>query len=319
MDIHTCSECNLTSKWASSIRRHFYRKHLDEKTDVAPKEIPTASKEIPIAPKEIPTAPKEIPDLIDDNRCNKCEKILSRHTILLKHQEKCKGKINKLECMHCHEKFTNSTNKYRHQKNCKAKDQQLILTENKSDAVPTQIQTQNIETQQNIQTQNNNNTQNNNITINVLKFPEEGEDFDFLRDHIDKDMFKKLWDQQNLELGFRKFTHAILDRAENRIVKKSNLNTKFSSIHQGDNKWEVALDRNVFPLLTHQMSCAALECSHEYKKKRINLMRTDIERILEYLDNVNVENDQYFNNALEDIRVLVHNMTIGWETKNIIE
>ena len=263
--------------------------------------------------------PKTNTPNLHKNQCEKCEKILSRPIYLKNHLEKCKGKVNKLECQYCQELFTLSQSKYRHQKKCKAKDQQLIVSESKKDIVSTHIQTQNIETQNNITNSNNNN----NITINVLKFPEEGEDFDFLRDHIDKDMFKKLWDQHNPEIGFRKFTHAILDRAENRIVKKNNLNTNYSSIHQGDDKWEIALDQDVFPILTHQMSCAALECSHEYKKKKINLIRTDIGRILEYLDNVNIENDdtneKYFTNALKKIKILVHNMTKRWDNEKITE
>ena len=156
---------------------------------------------------------------------------------------------------------------------------------------------------------------NNNVTINVLKFPEYGEDYDFMTDHITREMYKNIWDQNKPEIGFRKFVDAVLNRPENRVVKKNNPNINYSMIHQGDDKWELAHDKDVFPILTHQMSCAALQCTHDYKKK-MYFMRTDIQRILGYLDDVNTENDDdetHFKDAVQRIRLMVVNVTKRWE------
>ena len=286
------------------------RKHIVENDATAPKNNPTAPKNNPsapknnpIAPKNNPSAPKNNPVFLHDNQCEKCEKILSRHSILIKHMKNCKGKVNPLQCLVCKEVFTLPQAKYRHQKKCKENQTIQNITNNN-------ITNNNIT--------NNNNC--NNITINLLKFPEDGDDFQFLSDHIDSKEFKRIWDQRKPEIGFNKFIHAILDRPENRIVHKNNLNTKHSQIHIGDNKWETALDKSVYPVLMHQMSCTALEHSLEYKKNKLSLLRTDMQKILKYLDNINTENDDIDNSskyidAMENIEVIVYNMTKRWKTE----
>jgi hypothetical protein len=275
----------------------------------------------------IPIVAKKLPLVVDNNlivadnsqtnnithnfKCDKCYKCYTLQTSLNRHYKSCKGIQNSLECEICHKIYSSRFTLSHHRKTCK--NNQLIIKEKlqNNDSIPitTNIQTQN----NNIQTQNNTNTQN--ITINVLKFPEDGDEFDFLSDHIDKETFKKLWDNVKPEIGFRKFSHAILDRPENRIVRKTGGNTKYSKIHQGNNEWELALDKDVYPMLTFQMSCAALQCTHDYKKK-VKLIRTDIQKILKYLDDVNTENDDdepYFKDAVERIQTMVFNMTKQWQ------
>jgi len=252
--------------------------------------------------------------------CEDCYKLFTTKASLLRHKNICKKIKNPNECELCHKIYSFRSALSHHRKKCKTT--QLIIHEsNKTEEVSVantavapitnNIDTQNIQTQNNIQNQTN--TQN--ITINILKFPEDGDDFDFLSDHIDKETFKKLWDNVKPEIGFRKFSHAILDRPENRIVRKTGGNTKYSKIHQGNNKWELALDKDIYPMLTFQMSCAALQCTHDYKKK-VKLIRTDIQKILKYLDDVNTENDDdepYFKDAVERIQTMVFNMTKQWQ------
>ena len=302
-----CEYCDYKTNKRYNLTRHMEIKHPCCKDTIF------CCKDTPICCKDTPNLLKRYHTIAHDNQCEKCEKILSSKRNYLNHIEKCKGKINKLQCQYCQEIFKCAPHKYRHQKNCKIKHEnknQLITTNEQSQPL-----TQNIEMQQNINTQNN--TQN--VTINVLKFPEEGEDFEFLSDHIDMNAFKKIWDKRNPEIGFSKFTHAILDRPENRIIRKNNVYNKYSSIHQGDNNWELALDKNVYPVLMHQMTCTALEQSHEYKKKKLSLACTDLGRIIEYLQDINTENDDIenrFTEAIENLQLIVCNMTKKWEKEN---
>ena len=146
---HICSECDFTTKWSYNFRRHFIRVHEGVDTINASKDTPNASKDTPVASK----------DTLNKNQCNKCDKILTRHTYLKSHLEKCKGKINKLQCDICNEIFSCPPHKYRHQKNCKIKkekeEQQKVIIQN--------------QTINNI-TNNITNITNNNITIQLNDF-----------------------------------------------------------------------------------------------------------------------------------------------------
>ena len=67
-------------------------------------------------------------------------------------------------------------------------------------------------------------------------------------------------------------------------------------------------------MLTWQMTCAALQCTHDYKKK-IKLLHTDVKKILRYLDDVNTENDDdepTFKDAVARIQAMVLNLTKQW-------
>jgi len=59
---------------------------------------------------------------INDNRCSKCNKILSSKRNLIRHQSKCNG-LNILSCPKCMSSFTSTSNKSRHIKknNCQFK------------------------------------------------------------------------------------------------------------------------------------------------------------------------------------------------------
>jgi hypothetical protein len=146
----------------------------------------------------------------------------------------------------------------------------------------------------------------------VLKFPECDDDFDFIRDHIGIEEFKKLFDCSRPEVGFKRFATAILEKPENRILKKSDVKANHTMIHKGDGEWELALDKDVFPRLTFDLSVSALGALNDNKKKA-RLVKTNMERIFQYLDNVNTENDPDFNDAVQRLRIITVNLTKKWE------
>jgi len=315
METHTCPECHFSSNWAYNVSRHFMRKHVDINTPIQQNSIPIQQICNPI--QQICNPNKQICNLhvLHENQCEKCEKILSSKQNFNNHIKKCIGKINILECKICKEVFTLHQAKYRHQKKCNIKAEEEAKEKEK-------IMAQTIYNINNNNINNSTNTTNShNININLLTFPKEGENnenFKFLSDHIDAKEFRRIWDQQKPEIGFRKFMHALLNRAENRIVHKTNLNTKHSEIHIGDNKWETALDRNVYPTLMHEVSCTALEHSQEYKKKKLTLSKISIEKILKYLDIINKESDDMgnrFTDAMDNIEVIVYNITKNWKAE----
>jgi hypothetical protein len=188
--MHKCSECDFASSWASNTRRHFNRKHnqiqqkdnLNQQKDnpIQQKDNPIQQKDNPIQQKDNSIQQKDILNILHDNQCDKCEKILSNKQSYHRHIKNCKGKINKLECNYCHEVFTLAPAKYRHQKNCKLKTKNEITS---SDLL---IQNINITNNDNRQTINNDNRQiinndnrqiTNNITLQIRNFGDENKDY----------------------------------------------------------------------------------------------------------------------------------------------
>lgn len=316
-----CTCCTYISDNKANVRRHMNNKHniiIDDcnnnnsKVDKINKNSDINNENVDTNNENINTENPEEKSF----KCLKCNKSFQKNWLLKRHSDTCKGIRNPFECVHCHKALSSYSALSRHRKTCTS-TQLILYQEQENNKNLPEVSVQNINTQQNIETQNNTviHNQTNNVTINVLKFPEEGDEFDFLCDHITKEMYKKIWDQTKPEIGFRKFVNAILERPENRIIKKNNPNVNYSKIHQGEDKWELAHDEDVFPLFTHQMSCAALQCSQEYKKQ-MYFMRTDIKRVLQYLDDVNTENDDnvnYFREAVQRIRLMVVNLTKRWE------
>ena len=75
--IFCCEYCEYKTLRYYNLYRHMVVKHI-ESGELSAKSF--------AAPKDTLAAPSR-------NRCDKCDKILSRHTIFLKHYDKCKGKI----------------------------------------------------------------------------------------------------------------------------------------------------------------------------------------------------------------------------------
>jgi hypothetical protein len=173
-----------------------------------------------------------------------------------------------------------------------------------------------------ITTNCNNNITNNSGDVNVtnignqnntiiMNFPNgiEDQEFAFLKDHISTGRFESLIANKKPEIGFSRYVGALLERPENRVIYKTNPNVKNCKIHN-DGQWEYVLDKDAFPVLTFHMSCAALEDTHKYKtiSKRPKI---DIVSLLQYLDDVNTENDENENykEAIERVKLLIVNLS----------
>jgi hypothetical protein len=121
--------------------------------------------------------------------------------------------------------------------------------------------------------------------------------------------FETLIGNHKPAVGFARYTGALMERPENRLIYKRNPNTKYCKIHNND-QWEYVLDEDAFPVLTFHMTCAALEDTHEYKKIA-KQPKINIASLLRYLDDVNTENDMNPNYALavERLKLQIINLS----------
>jgi hypothetical protein len=159
-------------------------------------------------------------------------------------------------------------------------------------------------------TQNNHcniGVQQNNTTNNyqILVFPRDGEDFDFITDHIKDTAMQECVTHKRPQIGFNKFMGQVLQNPRNRIVKKNNPNNKFSKIHVGEGKWEFALDQDVIPVVTHHMTTAALQKVSDMKQS----LRQKAREFVTYIDEVNTNDEsKEYGDALDRVKVLLINL-----------
>lgn len=273
---HVCTQCSYKTKRRYNLERHLATVHFED----------------------------------EEHKCPHCYVILSCLRKLKDHLKVCKSVEDPYQCHKCRKVLASYASKSRHLKTCKSQD--LVLCSDPASSSVSNINTQN-NIQNNIQTQNNvDNSITNNIV--VLKFPDCDDEFDFIRDHITTKEFQRLFDVSRPEIGFRRFAAAVINKKENRIVKKIDAKANHSMIHTGDGEWELALDKDVFPRLTFDLSVSALGAFNDNKKKA-RLVKTNMDRIFAYLDAVNTENDEEYSDAVQRLKLIIVNLTKKWETE----
>jgi hypothetical protein len=239
------------------------------------------------------------------NICTRCGKGFTTKKRLLHHVEyTCKGEeLDNLQCLYCHKTFSCISSKCRHQKNCDGSGKQVVLPTTTTHEVQATVP----QTMINHQNNYNKCTINNNIIIN---FPEDigDEHFAFLRDHI-QPKFEALMKGGKPEIGLRRYTSALMEKPENRMIIKQSEKSKYCKIYKDDD-WVLELDEIAIPIFLYYISCAALEDTHEYKDKSKGI-KIDVRSFLKYLDDLNTENDanENYRKALEIMKVLLVNMT----------
>jgi hypothetical protein len=105
---------------------------------------------------------------------------------------------------------------------------------------------------QNIQTQNNI-IQNINTTINIVAY-KDNDTIEFLNDHITAQDIAKIFADCTTTDGFRKYTQLLMQRPENRLIKKTNSRSNCSQVFTENNKWESRLDKEVYPKLACEIA-----------------------------------------------------------------
>jgi hypothetical protein len=111
-----------------------------------------------------------------------------------------------------------------------------------------------------------NNITNNNITINITKYTLD-DNIKFNSQHITEQVFKKLLKYCNNKIDriFQNYAVKLLENPENRCVRKKHITNSFSEVHIGDNKWEIAPDKEVYNKLTQDIALDASNKLDEYE------------------------------------------------------
>lgn len=189
-------------------------------------------------------------------KCPTCYLCFKKQRYLTLHIPKCKKINNPHECGICHKLFASKDSKNRHMKVCKLTQVTLFNNTTKSTNEnnttinningPTSIQ--NIHTQQNIENQTI--IQN---TINIIAYKED-DTIQFLNDHISAEDLTKIFDGHTTVDAFRKYTQLLMQRPENRLIKKTNSRSNCSQVFTEDQKWESRLDKEVYPKLACEIA-----------------------------------------------------------------
>ena len=242
---HVCTHCAYKSVWKHNVTRHMVTKHQQQKTD------PVQQKTDPV--------------------CTLCAKRFKTRWELLRHSKKCNGPVNARKCQHCEHEFSSTAAKSRHLRICKVKQEidskalvctpdagpstpptigQQIVTQNNNNNIENvgQLLQQNIEAQTNVQNQ----------TINIIVY---GEEISFKHDHMNIEEFgKKLIpgnkqiDPERLTRVVKDYTRELMANQSNQCVKKTNLKASHSSVHKGDNQWELRQDKEIFPQMMNNIA-----------------------------------------------------------------
>ena len=253
-----CTICDYNTCRKYNLDRHMVSKHTAGKvTDSAGKVTDSAGK--------VTDSAGKVTDLQGKPafKCNKCNKIFTRQYGLKVHIETCNGIKKSLNCDHCNREFKHKQNKTSHMKICKEKlisDQKQLIINNTN--------TNNSHNTTN-NTTNNTNTINshNNTTINVIKYT-PNETIEFNSDHITRTVLKKMLRYCNNKVDkiFRSYAHKLLEVPENQCVKKKHITNSYSDVHVGDDKWEVAPDKEVYSKMTQDIALNASDKLDEHSE-----------------------------------------------------
>lgn len=323
--LYNCTQCDYTSKRKYNLERHINTMHTCSKQleciNVDTICINTDTTCINVDTNDITIDTNDINvDTQGTHRikCPDCYKTFKCGRNLQLHIPKCSKRTFRFQCRECMQILGSSSALCHHRRFCKGKSSDNenitkdcnIVTQATAQEQPSHISntTNHIQAHavQNANTINNHNTY-------ILGFPDECDpDFKYVKDHINHPQLEKYWKGRRPEIGFRMYANAILERRENRNIYKSNPNTKYCKVLR-DDQWEMELDKDAMPIVTNQLSIAALEDVHQYREK-IKRTRIDVATILRYLEDINTENDENDNykDAEDRIRLIIINMSQRW-------
>ena len=324
-----CSLCTYTTNKKYNLDRHTGTVHFQPSTKVAETSIFVAPTSTNVAPTSIFVAPTStnvaLPSTfvapastnvalaIEENtkryKCDKCYKSFSKLCTLTKHQELgiCKQILHPYTCDLCKVQQTSRYALSRHRKHCTGTTTLVPIEGSTSSSNTISANNMNIGVQNNVQTQNNIQNQN-----NILIFPmsdEASEKFDYITDHINIAKLQEFIKQRKPSIGFNKFVSEVLDNPQNRNVQKTNIKDRYSKVHIGDDKWELAMDSDVYPIMTHHMTTAALGKMEEHKTDIPKSIKQKAAEFVEFIDQINTTDEgDVYNETVERIKLILVNL-----------
>lgn len=322
---HACSLCDYTTIRKFNLERHLSLVHNCHSTPdaekvalnttfVAANTTFVAANTTLITPENI-----SIQEVIENDvvkyKCSGCNKLYTRKYRCIKHLETCKKVSHANECDVCHLACASKYALSRHKKTCTKKEETLrdILTIEKDKNVV--LHGQNTLNHNTVTGGTNNTaigTQHN--TINVIAFPNgmQDETFKFVKDHITPAVLASIMKKQP-EQAFANYVGTLLEKEENRMIKKHSPNVNYCTIHKGDNQWDLVLDHDAIPVLTHHVTRSSFEDILKNKKKLAEL-QIDLDKLRKYIDDINTENDENdnYNLSLQRTKLMLVNFTRKW-------
>lgn len=188
--------------------------------------------------------------------CEKCKHVMKTTWGLKRHFDRCDG-FSPLECPYCFRIFAHKYGKSKHTKICKCNPENLQgdITINKIIDHST-ITNSSVSIDQS--TDNSvHNTTNNYNNINIIRFEiDKKKHTQFISAHITPEEIKEILDKyfdlrdryNHIEI-LNEYFDRLLDIPENKCIKKTDIKSKYSQIHTGDNKWVMKPDRNIYDKL----------------------------------------------------------------------
>ena len=255
---YKCSVCDYESKWKCNVTRHIMRIHNNE----------NFPKDTDFFPKDTDFCKKTQENIIlDTNQCDVCNKKYSNKYKLTAHKTHCNGNTNPLKCIYCFKLFKNRSNKYEHLKICKDKleKESTTLTVANNDIIQTAEIINNNNTI-------NNNTINNTINNNIIVF--DPDKMKLLHDHISKNDIMQYLRSADFSTVLTDYSKALLGRDENQCIRKTNMKSASSSVHVGENKWELQTDKELYPKLMSNIAVNFQDIREEFKIKIANQLDT---------------------------------------------
>jgi len=226
--------------------------------------------------------------------CDLCHNNFSHSWCLTRHKAVCKGAKVPFECKNCLKTFKHARSLLRHSKKiCEKNKEGTVITTN--------IGTQNNINTQNIQTQNNTNN------IIIVYNPNGGTPF--TSDHLTTEDFKKILKLASPNIDSRamaEYSKQILSHPENRCIKKKDLKSGHSQVHTGDDKWELQLDKIVYPQLASDMANNMVEFINakrdELKKNVFDQLRNFVDYMADngYINTDDVERQKEIQNEYKN-------------------
>jgi len=219
---------------------------------------PNVTIDKPNATIDKPNVTIDKPNVMNDNKCLKCNKILSSKQNLNKHLLICKGVSNPLECHLCHKVLANRGSKSTHLKICKG-----ITIENNgiTDLIENNNNNKNEIVEKNINNNNliintytnSNNVINNTYNINLISYNKEERKIEFDINHINKNLIYKLRTMHEND-AYDYFCYKLFENKNNQMIIKTNLRHIYSNVHLGFNIWEKILDNNIYHIIIYYIA-----------------------------------------------------------------
>jgi hypothetical protein len=278
-----CLECQRVFCSTYSLKRHNGRKHKICEDIPSAKNSQYSAKNSQYSAKNSQYSAKNSHSVEHDSvtaenvvrhSCPLCYKSFSRNRYLIKHIENCKGEQNKLECEFCLKKFRNERSRFPHYKICCVKREMSVVVKY-------------TESQRPLTTQHNslvNGTQNITNNTNIIIVYNPTRNTPFSTDHLNAEDLQKILKLASTHIDNRvisEYSRQIFSNPENACIKKTNIKANHSHIHIGDNKWNLEIDKNIYPQLALDMANNMSDYLHT---KRNQLKLAVFENLRNFVD-----------------------------------